>query len=295
MKLSTLPEVARDTRAWLTSPTEPVVLAWFRRMFFGKFLLYGVLDLFKPGGAGSAAWLRTAILAGCVVLPEHPRGLRVSASVLLGFKIADIVSSFPFTINHAFFDGLLLLALASRRAEPAAGGPCAVRVAQAAMLLVFFYTGVQKVVHGYYWDGQFFALRLLYHEGDMGRRLRALFRAIGSLLALPPSPAHAAPRPHALAEVPANLPAWVWLGLRSLSVGTWMAEIGLPLLALRPTLRRGAVLALVGLEAAILVFTGEVHFGFTVVACLLCFFPREARWSYPISMLFLSAAAALKR
>ena len=98
-----------------------------------------------------------------------------------------------------------------------------------------------------------------------------------------------------MAEAPMSLPAWVWIGLRSLSIGTWMAEIGLPLLALRPTFRRGAVLSLVGLEAMILVFTGEVHFGFTVIACLLSFFPREARWSYPISMVLLSAvAAALK-
>ena len=75
----------------------------------------------------------------------------------------------------------------------------------------------------------------------------------------------------------------------------WIAETTLPIVALRAASRNGAVLGLLGLEAVILTLTGEVSFGFTVVACLLSFFPRAARRTYPAAFVVLVVSAVALR
>lgn len=277
---------------WLRSAVDPITFAWFRRMFLGKLVLFDVLALMRRGPANKEALLETGIAAVCLAFSETRRGLHVSAAILLLLKVTEIVGSFPFTINHAFFDAALLLVLACGYDERDGRGLHPVRVAQAGILIVFFHAGLQKVVHGYYTDGQWLTLRTLYHDGDMGGRLRRLLRAVGQQAGLPLPLAGAAPRSSGLAEAPVNLPLWAWGALRRTSNVVWMAEAGLPLLALHPVLRSAAVLGLLILEVGIVGLTGEISFGFTVIACLLVFFPRVTRWASPVAMVLLAIVAA---
>jgi hypothetical protein len=202
--------------------------------------------------------------------------------------LLDIAASFPFTVNHAFLDAALLLLLASFVPNEDKT-PHPVRVAQAGILMVFFWAGIHKVAAGYYLDGQFLALRVVYDEGDMGRRLRWILELFGRLCHLPPLPALPLPRPSFIVGAEVAMDPWVRNTLQVLSNGAWMAEVGLPILMLGRASRPFAAAGLLGLEVFILLFTGEISFAFTVVACLLTFFPRIAGRTYPPAFLILIA------
>lgn len=263
----------------LRTPVRRSTFAWFRRVFLGKFLL---LDLLGVVGGGdeqpTLAMLRLGVLGAGIALSETRRWARTGPFLILIIRLLGIASSFPYTINHAFFDAALLLLLAL--GEPDGdGGLHPLRVAQVGILTVFFYAGVQKLVHGYYVDGQLFTLRVLYDEGDMGRRLRWMLSMTAKLLDLPlPSP-HARPRPSLLVDVEVLLPAWVRGTLCVVSNATWIAEMGLPIAALFRSSRTFAIAGLLGLEALILIVSGEISFGITVVGCLASFFPLTDRLS----------------
>lgn len=258
----------------------------------GKFLLFDLLDIARRGTLSANALLRAGVMCACLALAERQYGLRPAAAVLLGLRLLAIAGSFPGTINHAFFDAALLLMIAFG-GRSGGRGLHPLRVAQAGILAVFFHSGVQKLASGYYVDGELFALRLLYDDGDMGDRLRSLLEVFGRVMGLPAAPSHASSRPSGMSEVVVVLPGWVWSMLQALSTGTLVAEIGLSLMAFRRKLQSASVAGLLMLEAAILVLTGEISFGFTVVACLLAFFPRAARWTYPVAGTLLGVAAAM--
>lgn len=254
---------------WLVAPVPRSTFDWFRRVFLAKFLL---LDLISVARGGDERTMLTMMRLGLVgvglALSETRRWARVGPLLILLVRLAAIASSFPYTINHAFFDAALLLLLSL--GEPTEdGGLHPLRVAQAGILTVFLYAGVQKLVHGYYVDGQLFALRVLYDDGDMGRRLRWMLSFAGERFGLPVPPADAQPRPSLLVDVAAVLPTWVRGALIVASNATWIAEIGLPVVALWRSSRTFAVVALLGLEGVILALSGEVSFGITVVACLV--------------------------
>lgn len=294
VRLALLSRLVDGVTRWLRAPVDPATFSWFRRLFLGKFLLFDLLSLGKAAAPSTGNLLSACVAGACLALSETRHGLRFAAATVLLIKLLEIAASFPSTINHAFFDAALLFALACGPHRENGPGLHPLRVAQAGIMLVFFYSGMQKLVHGYYVNGQFLALRVLYHEGDLGRRLRWILSSTGRLLELPLPPTGAQSRPNGLVETTVGLPAWSRSVLCVISNGAWMAEMGLPILALRRALRRWAVRGLLALEAAILVLTGEISFGFTVVACLLSFFPRSARWSYPTSFAILSVAAVAR-
>lgn len=292
MTLDAIARTVRGLRDGLDEPIDPTAFTWFRRCFLGKFLLLDLLSLVSAGRPTMAALAQIAVLSASVALAETRRGEPIGAAIILALKLVELVSNFPYTINHAFFDAALLLLLAFRTPEER-GGLHPLRVAKAGILAVFFYAGVQKLVHGYYIDGQLLALRALYDDGDMGRRLRWLLSTTGGLLGWSGLPAGALPRPSFVTEAEVTLPGWAWSAVHVLSNGTWIAETGLSVLALHPATRAWAVIGLLGLEGVILIVTGEISFGFTVVACLLSFFPCVARRIYPLGFLALGVVAAV--
>jgi hypothetical protein len=268
---------ARRIEEGLFSPVDPGKFAWFRRIFLGKFLLFELLHVVDtPREATPLLWVQLGVIGACVAAAEARPNTwgRLGVAVLLVIKIAGIVDSFPYTVNHAFFDAALLLLLALGAPEGGAGVH-PLRVVQVGILIVFFYSGVQKLVHGYYVGGQFLAIRTLYSEGDMGRRLRWALSFVSGMLRLPSPPTFMQPRPSFLADQEVDLPGWFCGALYIVSNGVWMAEVGLPIMAIRRAWRQKALAGLLALECLILIVSGEISFGVTVIACLLSFFGRS--------------------
>ncbi|HLM74808.1 MAG TPA: hypothetical protein VK459_19000 [Polyangiaceae bacterium] len=292
MNLPAIGMIGRALREDLQAPVHPAAFAWFRRFFLGKLLFLDLVSLADSGRFAELALVRVGAVGAGLALTETRRGALIGASLILVIKLIELASAFPYTINHAYFDVALLLLLALG-APPQGGGLHPLRAAQAGIVAVFFGAGIQKLMHGYYIDGQLLALRALYDEGGMGIRLRRLLSLVSDLLHLPSPPARALPKPSFITEAPVTLPGWVWSALCVISNGTWIAEVGLPMAALSSAKRRWTVFGLIGLEGVILILSGEVSFGFTVVACLLSFFPRQARWTHPLGFLVLGISAVL--
>lgn len=292
MNLPAIRTFVRALREDLQAPVNPAAFAWFRRFFLGKFLFLDLLSLAGSGRFAALALVRVGAVGASLALAETRRGALIGPSLILVIKLIELVSAFPYTINHAYFDVALLLLLALG-APPQRGGLHPLRAAQAGVVAVFFGAGIQKLMHGYYIDGQLLALRALYDEGGMGLRLRRLLSLVSDLLQLPSPPARALPKPSFITEAPVTLPGWVWSALCVISNGTWLAEVGFPMVALSSAKRRWAVLGLLGLEGVILILSGEASFGFTVVACLLSFFPHQARWTHPPGFFVLGISTLL--
>ncbi|MDI3285976.1 hypothetical protein [Polyangium sp. 15x6] len=286
-----LREVTNGLGREFCAPVAPDVAAWFHRFFLGKTLLLECLGVMAARNAEGLALARVLIMSTALLLAETRHFERLGIFVFFLLRTTDVVLSFPYTINHAFFECALLLALLLSDRESEVPQPA--RVAQVGILLVFFQAGVQKLAHGHYVNGEFLALRVLFDEGDMGRRLRWMLEGTAQLGGLAPLPPLPLPRPSFIAGAEVSLPAWTWSVLRGLSNGVWIAEMGLPVLALHKASRAWAAIGLLFLESFILVLSGETSFGFTTVACLLSFFPELARWTYPAALLALTGVVVL--
>jgi len=276
------------------APVDATHFVWFRRFFLGKFFFLDTFSLLRDREPSRVALIQTALVGAGVLLAETRRGARIGPLLIFVLKVASIVLSFPYTINHAFFDAALLLMLAL---YPEGGAVTAhpLRVAQAGILIIFFQAGLQKLANGYYTHGQFLALRAAFDDGDMGTWLRGLLGIIARIGHLEPLPAGPLPRPSSLMEVSVPLPRWALHVLSALSNVVWIAEMTLPLVALGQRRRAQAVGALLALESGILLMSGETSFGFTTTACLLVFFPPGARWRFPLAFAVVAACtAALK-
>lgn len=175
-----------------------------------------------------------------------------------------VVSELPETGNHQylFLVFLAFSALLSRGDERE--GPVLLAVSRWAVLVVLFYSGIQKLVHGHWFDGQFVAnavslpsfrpaLAVLLSAGDWSR-LSALDGSVGS-------------GPYVLTD-PLLLAA---------SNLVWMAEIALPFALFRPATRRWAWSASLLLLGGIELVARELFFGTLFASGLLLFAPRRAQ------------------
>jgi hypothetical protein len=286
MSTSTLREIGARLGDLLSAPGEPRLFTWFQRFFLGKILLVECYDLAMVREVSFRELAPVLLVGAGFLLSELQRWSRLGFVLAFVVEAARLIGSFPYTINHAFFEAALLLVFALwDPSSPRAAHP--LRVAQAGILVVFFQAGIQKLANGQYVDGQFLGLTTLFENGGMGSRMRAflgLMARVGGLDPLPPLPL---PQPSWIQGASVHLPGWTWNALRVMSNGVWIAELGLPALAIHRSSRRWAVLGLLVLEGSILTLSGEVSFGLTTIACLLTFFPQAARWTYPTSFLAL--------
>lgn len=276
-------------RAWLrqmktdfNASVDPKHFVSFRRAFLGKFVFLEWLSYLDAREHNAIALVQTILVSVGALLAEMQRGAWVGPLLVLLLKVAAIVLSAPYTINHAFFDAGLLLLLTTYSYDTTSA-PHPLRIGQAGILIVFVQAGLQKLAAGYYTNGEFLAMRVLFDDGSMGARLRFL---LGDSLT-------ARPWPSWLVATDVSLPAWQWTALAILSNGVWIAEIGLPIMATRASWRSWTIVGLLLLESAIFVLSGETSFGFTTIACLLAFFPRQARWVYPGAFVVMAVCAVM--
>lgn len=261
---------------------EPKRFLWFRRFFLGKFVFLEWLSYVSAREHNAIALVTPILVSVGALLAERQRGAWVGPLLVLLLKVAAIVLSAPYTINHAFFDAGLLLLLTTYSYDTTSA-PHPLRIAQAGILIVFVQAGLQKLAAGYYTSGEFLAMRVLFDNGGMGARLRFFF---GDSLT-------AKPWPSWFVTTDVSLPTRQWTALAIMSNCVWIAEIWLPMMVLRASWRSCAIAGLLLLESAIFVLSGEVSFGFTTMACLLAFFPRHVRLVYPGAFVALAVCAVI--
>ncbi len=171
---------------------------------------------------------------------------------------------FPAPGNHAYLELTLCLLCALLRPDVAADRILMVRAARWLLCVVLFYAGLQKLVHGHYFFGQYLAFSL--STESFRPILRPLLDAAEyeRLLQFDGAVGDGPYRVHSL-------------GLLLASNVVWVAELLLPVfLAWRQT-RVGATLATFALVAAIEIGARELFFGL-VFLNLACLFPA-ADWT----------------
>jgi len=187
---------------------------------------------------------------------------RRPALAVLGAIHAFVVwNEFPAAGNHAYLE-VMLLALGAFL-DPREDGDRVLYVAAARWLavVILFYSGVQKLAHGYYFHAEYFAFSLWIES------FRTVFRWL--------LPIDEYARLTAFTGQPGDGPYVVRSALVvAIANLTWIAEIALaPALLWRRT-RPFAIAAAVALIAAIEVAAREVFFGLLYVNLILLFLER---------------------
>ena len=229
-------------------------------------LLYGatrswlwlLLDAPIPGLALSAGAL-TACFAASLLSRWATPATRLALWVVL-FQVAQTL---PLTHNHLFLELFALGLLAIVDDDAGEDGALALRALQWTTALVLFHTGLQKVLHGLYFQGEFLAFMV-----GQGERFAAPFQAVlpaGEVARLQGYDAlRTGAGPYRVDSLPFLL----------VSNGVWIAEIALaPLLLVRRT-RALAAAAAAGLVLVIQLAAREVGFALLFVNLLLLFAGR---------------------
>jgi len=256
---------------------QPITLRAFR-----LFLLFHVATrtwfwfLREPHDDTAFRVALAALLTLCALLAVRRRWQRRATVAALAVLACKLVDSFPSTSNHFFIEFLCVALLAAF--DPAANEERALCLVALrwVVVLVLFWTGLQKVLYGTYFDGQFlgFSIATRGSFADLFqwilpdeelRRLREL-RPIG-----------VGSGPFA---VQSPLAWWV-------SNGVYVFEIVTPALLLVRRTRPWAAAAVIAFTVMIEIGAREFLFGALFVNLLLLFFSRPInRALLPVFALF---------
>lgn len=177
--------------------------------------------------------------------------------------------SWPFTINHCGLEFGILLLICLTPDDPQEARISCGDMIKILMLSVWFFSGLHKLLDGYYWNAEFFALEALASDTTLGRHLNHLLSFCGSQGLLQFN----------------FLQTSVLLALSWLTIGV---EILLPLSLCINKIRPLAIVGLFIFQAFVSYFSGEIDFAFTAFAILFLFIPRHASIAYPsLACLFL--------
>lgn len=245
------------TLGWLQAPFPPQVFQVFVVAFCAKVAIFSLIgrDLSLP-------WSLGVVVAWCLVAFGASR--RLGVCLLLIERLDALVSTWPYTINHTFFETWVLLFVAVLGARGTAQQVAVpARSILALTLSVWLYAGIQKLVHGHYLSGEVLALHGLSPRGSM----HTLFAGLGL------DPLAVDTDGHVQIDL---ITRWAVL-LASWSVV--LLEGLLPLLAFWRKTRRAAWMGLMGLLCMIALPAEEYSFFCSASLCVAlglveCFWPR---------------------
>ena len=197
-----------------------------------------------------------AVVAGCA--------RRVAFLALAVAHLVLLWSEFPASGNHAYLELYVCLLAALLRPDDAEEGKLELRALRWLAVIVLFYSGVQKLAHGYWVNGEYLAFAL---GSDTYRALLGWLLPDAELARLARLRGEVGDGPYRIASVP----------LLVLSNATWAAEIVLaPCLVWRRTRVAAMTLALL-LLLGIEVVAREVFFGLVFASTLLLFARRDVQ------------------
>lgn len=264
-------------------------LVWFRRIVLLHVAARAFLNMpFDPALDAVEMALRAGLVAVGLAGLVPDWGLRAAraAAVLVG---VEVLLSVPFVANHAFLELMLLLLLATLDEGEEREGALLLRALRVSLAVFFFHTGLQKLLWGYWFDGQFLA----YMAGT--DETFAVFFA--QLL-----PAEEMARLHSY-----NVPgSWTprpdagpyrvdWLPFVLLSNGIYLGEMAAGIGMLIPRLRVAAGVLALGLLVGIEAGARELTFGALMTGGLLLFLPGAGtRYAFPVLVLFYLYLAAAR-
>jgi len=216
----------------------------------------------KANDLGLSNWLALPLVTALGVATLSRRWGRLAFAGLAVAQSVRIWNDFPGVGNHSYLECLLCLVSAFLDVRQRQERTLFLRTVRWMTCVVFFFAGVQKLVHGYYFRGELLASSISIDA--FKPFLRLLFPA-DDYLRLSQYHGKAGDGPYLVSS---------WLVIL-LSNGTYLFEIGLvPLLVWR---RTRAVAIVTGLLFLLSIETAarELFFGLIYVNMLLLFFERD--------------------
>jgi len=286
----------RDAIAAPAPESEELALHAFRIYF----ALYSVLDCvigefaqqiqllrgeFVPSVTPRHMLLNALVVFGALLVSRR-RNYQAGALLLAAYHLFKVISYFPMSGNHRYLELLIYLSLAVVPAQQMG------RLLRYAILTIFFYSGLQKALYGYYWSGEIFAIQAFLppesHLVAFRMQLQALSDVFGLSL-----PSLAVERDWSR-HIALDIPAWMDTAFKVMGRAALAAEIGLPPLVLWRRTRKLALAALLAFSAYIGIFASEYEFASTNIACLLLFqHPKYMRWALPLAFVGCRAMEAI--
>jgi hypothetical protein len=231
----------------------------------------------------AARYAMAAALAVCAWLgwrrPEQARTAAAAAGAVLAIKL---IASFPTTSTHFFIEFLCVGLLAF--CDPRVGDERALLLSTVRWLtvIVLFYTGLQKVLYGTYFDAQFLGVSI-GHKPSFAWLFGWLVPAEEMARLNDLHPLGAGKGPFAIRSPLALL----------VSNGVYVFEMLAPLALVWRRTRPWAAVATLMVVAAIEIGARELLFGLLFVNLLLLFFDRPVnRALLPVSLAVLAVLTA---
>ncbi|HYC53743.1 MAG TPA: hypothetical protein VEL28_02230 [Candidatus Binatia bacterium] len=240
-------------------------------------------DLPQTGLALTTIWLfgcaAAAFLGGASSSATARSAASWAPAAALIALVPQLAWTLPFTNNHFILEMLVMIVLAvaggsrrsdaSRNAHVQARSDGDVRLAWRGVawltLIVFFHTGLQKVIYGYWFGGEFLAWMI----GNTNRfgDLFMLFLSGGDILRLRAYNALSA------GTGPYRVDSALFIAASNL---VYIAEMALPVLLAWPRTRRLAAIASLVLVFVMQLGAREYGFAFLFLHLLMMFLPGDA-------------------
>jgi len=223
---------------------------------------YWVRATLKPNDLGLNDWVTLPLISALGVAALLARWGRLAFVGLAIVQAVRLWNDFPVAGNHSYLELLLCILCASLNVSDQEERKLFLRAVRWMSCVVFFYAGVQKVFHGYYFRGQL----LLYSIGiEAFRPLLQLVLPHDDFVRLRQYRFQAGDGPFLVSSSLVVV----------LSNATYIVEIGLAALLLLRRTRQlaviGAIVFLVCIEAA----AREFFFGLIYINMLLLFLERD--------------------
>jgi hypothetical protein len=184
----------------------------------------------------------------CCLLALHVPWRRAALAMLALSHAILAWQSFPSTGNHVYLEAALCALGATLRTDDAAERAVYYRAVRWLVIVVLFWSGLQKLVHGYWVHGQYLAFALS----------RSTFRPVLGVLAGQDELARLTRFSGAIGDGPYLVRSWTLLAASNV---VWIAELLLAPLLLWPRTRRGAAIAALALVALVELGAREAFFG----------------------------------
>lgn len=235
---------------------------------------YVIKALERPASTGPSdvALLVIVILLGAAVVAD--RGARAALAGIALLQLGYVWGQFPHAGNHRYLEAVLAFYLAVLDPERPADARLALCSLRWTVVVVLFYSGFQKLIHGYWFDGQFLA-HAMWRDGFAS--------ALSGWLA-PGDAARLATYGGEPGDGPYRLDGAL---LPFLSNAVWITELALSVLLVPRWTRRVAWVAAVAFMIAVEAVARELMFGIEFACALLLFaYPdRVRRAVVPVAVL----------
>jgi hypothetical protein len=253
--------------------------------FFRLFLALKIAIPFAfPNGIYWPLSIKALVILFIILTVSLRRYYHVGMWAICALAFYKFLNFWPFTINHNGLElGIALLMCLMPDEELNPKQVSCIELIKILMMSVWFFSGIHKLVDGYYWNAEYFALEALANTTPLGHHLNNILSFFG-----PFSFADGQNSFSCCREGMIEFSPWQMVILLTLSWSTIVVEILLPLSVLIVRFRSCGIVGLVIFQCFVSYFSGEIDFAFTAFATIFLFIPQFARFTYPsLAFLFL--------